>query len=226
MISHTHLPTHLEHGTGGAVRADAFTDVLAEGDEQRVDLDPIMAWKFFLEFEHGLLRGASLHIAPAIDHAMDMNIDADAALSASDSEREVRAFGADSFERKKGICVAWKRAAVLLHRFHRDLANGCGLSFVKAAGPDQFVDSFDREFGESFRLMRLLEKPPGRRDGDFVQGPNGNNAGDELFENRFVAGVGQLEHRRLTVRADGVSNVIKRDVDIERQLGVELEQRP
>ena len=73
--------------------------------------------------------------------------------------------------------------------------------------------------------MRSLEQPRGGRNRDFVEGPNGNDAGDELFEDRLVAGVGQLEHGGLPVRGDGVSNVIKRNVDVERQLRAALEQR-
>ena len=83
MLSDSDLMAHLEYGTGGTVGADAFADVLAKRDEQAVDLDPITLWKLFLQFDHGLFGSAGMHIAPTIDDAMDVDIDADAPLAAS-----------------------------------------------------------------------------------------------------------------------------------------------
>src|SRR5439155_12098262 len=88
-VSHSDLAAHPEKGTGGTVRADSFADVFAERNQQRVDLDPIAARKFFLQFAHRLFGRASLHVAPAIDDAMDVDIDADATLSTGDPEGEV-----------------------------------------------------------------------------------------------------------------------------------------
>src|SRR5262249_23620053 len=85
------LPAHVQHRAGGALRADAGADVLAEGDEQGVDLDPVAAWQLFLQRGHGLFRRPGGDVAPAVGDAVDVNIDADVRLLADDAEHEVSA---------------------------------------------------------------------------------------------------------------------------------------
>ncbi|MER3485752.1 MAG: hypothetical protein C4345_07110, partial [Chloroflexota bacterium] len=72
-----YLAAHLQHRAYRAARQCAGTDVLSEGDEQAVDLQPVLAWERALELSHGLLRRARLHIAPAVGHPMNVDIELD-----------------------------------------------------------------------------------------------------------------------------------------------------
>src|SRR5947209_11626759 len=63
MRTDAHLAAHLEHRTGRALRERAGANVLAEGDEQAVDLDPVTARKNGFKGRGRFLRGASLDVA-------------------------------------------------------------------------------------------------------------------------------------------------------------------
>src|ERR1044071_1960966 len=59
-----HLPAHVEHRAGRAAREGAGADVLAEGDQEAVDLHPVAAGELLLQGEHRLLRRRLPHVAP------------------------------------------------------------------------------------------------------------------------------------------------------------------
>jgi len=92
------------------------------------------------------------------------------------------------------------------------------LGFVEGTAADCRVDPLCGKPGHRLRRARELEQPPGTDDRDFVAGADGDQAGDELLEERGEAVVGQLEHRGLAKRPDRSTDVRHRAVDVEQLL--------
>src|SRR5687767_14479443 len=101
----THLLAHIQDGTGGAVRKVAGADMLAEGDEQPVDLDPIAARQFGFKGQQRFFRGRSLYITPTIGHTMNMNIHADEWLSTGNTQNQMCTLWADPGERAQDLSI-------------------------------------------------------------------------------------------------------------------------
>src|SRR4051794_13492964 len=97
--------------------------MLAEGDEQPVDLYPVLLRQFVLEGAHRLLRGRCRYVAPPVGHSPHMHIDADPRLATSNPEREIGALRPDSLERGKHVRAARQLAAEFGHGALRDFAN-------------------------------------------------------------------------------------------------------
>src|SRR5215207_6168292 len=74
------LLAHVEDRTLGAAGEGAGADVLAEGDEQAVDLDAVGLGEDGSQGGLGQLGGASLDVAPAVGDAVDVDVDADPRL--------------------------------------------------------------------------------------------------------------------------------------------------
>ena len=54
------LLAHIQHGTGGTVWKGTGANMLAEGDEQSVDLNPIAAREFGLKLPEAFFQGSKL----------------------------------------------------------------------------------------------------------------------------------------------------------------------
>jgi hypothetical protein len=72
--------------------------MLAEGNQEPVDLHPIAAREPPLELCHRVFRLRGAHVPPPVRYAMDMNVDRNSRLSAGAPERQVRAFRPDTPE--------------------------------------------------------------------------------------------------------------------------------
>ena len=92
------LPTEFEHRAFRTSRERARTDVFTERDEQAVDLDPVTARELVFERDGSLLGCSRPDVSPAVGDAMNVYVDADARLTAGDSQHEVGAFRPDAFE--------------------------------------------------------------------------------------------------------------------------------
>src|SRR6266571_7334405 len=101
MGCHAGLLAHGEHRTGGAAGESAGADVLAERDEEAVDLDPIAPRQRRLERAHRFFRCPCLDVAPAVGDAVDVDINGDPRLAAGDAEHQMGALGADAVEREQ-----------------------------------------------------------------------------------------------------------------------------
>lgn len=100
MRRHADSRTHFEHGARRAAWSASRADVLAERYEQAVQLDPVALWKLFMKHRHRLFGRRGVDISPAIDDAMNMNIDADIRLIAGDSQNQAGALGTDAAKLK------------------------------------------------------------------------------------------------------------------------------
>ena len=80
MCFNANLLAHFEHRAHCAARPLSCADVFAKGNEQAVDLHPILLREFGFKSNHGLLWCGSLHIPPTIGLAMHMNINTNACL--------------------------------------------------------------------------------------------------------------------------------------------------
>src|ERR1051326_5955980 len=88
---HADLLAHLKQRAGRTFRALTSAEVLAEGHQQPVDLDPVNLRQLFHQCGHGLLWRFRGDIAPAVCHPMHVNVDANVGLITTDAEHEARA---------------------------------------------------------------------------------------------------------------------------------------
>ncbi len=70
--------------------------MFSKWDKQAINLYPIGTWKNAFEYDRRLFRRRCVHIPPAISDTVNMDIDTDARLIASDAEHEVGALRADT----------------------------------------------------------------------------------------------------------------------------------
>src|SRR5205809_4354211 len=178
MGCHADLLAHGEHRTGRAAGESAGADVLAERDEEAVDLNPVALRELRLERGHRLLRSPRLDVAPAVGDAVDVDIDADAELAAGDTEHQVGALGADAVEREQNVVVARQRAAVLGHHAAADLVDLPGFALAVHSGADRCFDLAGCEPADFSRGAGEREQPPRGWEGDLVPGADGDDAAD------------------------------------------------
>src|SRR5262245_60766690 len=95
MCGDADLAAHVEDWAGRAAWQTPCTDMLAEGDQQAIDLYPIRTWKNFFECGCRLFRRRRVDIPPAIRDTVNVDIDRDARLIARDAEHQVGALRAD-----------------------------------------------------------------------------------------------------------------------------------
>src|SRR5215510_12496625 len=195
MPFNANLPAEFEHGAFRASRQRPSADVLAERDEQTVDLDPVTTWELAFELDGSLLGRSRPDVSPAVGDAMRVYVDADARLAAGDSKHEVGAFRPDAFKREQRLGLARQRAFIFINDASRDPEDLLRFAFVKCAGADQLIDFTRREPADFERRARAREESSRRRDGHFVARADRDDAGYELFEWGTEAVVGQFEHR-------------------------------
>src|SRR5262245_49827681 len=110
--------------------------MLAERDQQAVNLDPVAPGQLGFQGRERLLRRARLYIPPAVGDTVDVDVHADAGLTAGDAEHQVGAFRADTGQAEQHRLLAWQLAAELLHRPPGNLQNVPGLRLVERTSPD------------------------------------------------------------------------------------------
>ena len=203
MRDHVHLVAHIEHRAGAALGPPAGADVFAEGDEQRVEFDPVVAGQFLFQDGHRFLGRLRVDVAPAIRDAVDVDVDADARLAAGDAEHEVRAFRADAFEREQGGLVARELAVEFIDDTAGDAMDLPGFGRMEGGVVDQGVDGGRQQVRGFSGRASFREELAGGGDGDFVTRANRDDASDDEFEHRIEAVGGQLEQGGPGQRFDG-----------------------
>jgi len=86
----TYLLAHIQYRAGGAFGERARTNVFAKRDKQTVNINPMFLRQFGFQGQHRLLRSAGFDIAPAIRHAMDVDIHTDNGLATGYAQRQIR----------------------------------------------------------------------------------------------------------------------------------------
>jgi hypothetical protein len=208
MCGDSHLPAHIQEWAGGAVGQAGGADVLAEWDEQLVDLNPVRLGQDLFERQAGLFGGCRGNIAPAVCNAVDVNVDADERLPAGYSERQMGAFNADAVEAEQGLLVAGQLALVMVNDLLGDGENLAGFAIGKRAGGDQLKDLLLGELSDLLRTGGNLEQAHSSRQRDLIVGADGDDAADELLEKSLIALLGQLEHGGLWEGLDGLANAV------------------
>src|SRR5438874_7184780 len=122
-----------------------------EGDEQPVDLHPIIARQRLLKSRHRELRRFGLHVTPAVRDPVNVDVHPDLRLPAGDSEYQIRALRADTGQSRQDFKIARKLATKLAYRLLSDDKNLPRLRFMECAAVDQLVDLGD---GQSAELLR------------------------------------------------------------------------
>ena len=162
MPGDVNLAAVLQHRTGGTPGQGASTNVLSERDQQPVYLDPVPLWKLFLERLPGPLRGLRLYVAPAVRHALDVDVHTDPALTFRDAKCQIRAFGPDAVKRHQDFRIGWQRSAKFLDRADGNVVDLLGLSMMKRRGPDEIIDPGYVEARDFLRTPSNLEEPDRR----------------------------------------------------------------
>ena len=70
--------------------------MLSEGNEQPIDLDPVLARESLLQRVAGCFGRGRAHEPPSVRNPVDMDIDADLCRAAGNPECEVRALWSDT----------------------------------------------------------------------------------------------------------------------------------
>src|SRR5581483_11483293 len=116
MLRYADLAAELQDGTPGAVRPLPGADVLAKWDQQAVDLERVARGELRLQRNHRLLGRGGVDVAPAVGHAVDVDVDRHPWLATADAEHQVSALRPDTGEREQEGFVARQCAAMLLHQ--------------------------------------------------------------------------------------------------------------
>jgi hypothetical protein len=218
MPFNAHLPAEFEHGAFRTSRQRARAYVFAERDEQAVDFDPVTARELAFERDGSPLWRSRPDVSPAVGDAMNVYVDADARLTAGDSQHEVGAFRPDAFKREQRLGLAWQRAFIFINGASRDPEDLLRFAFVKCAGVDQLIDLTRCEPADFERRARPREESSRRRDSHFVARADRDDAGHELLEGGTEAVVGQFEHRGLGERPHRHPDAADDLVNVKRPL--------
>ncbi len=194
------------------------TDVLAERDQERVDLDPVASRQARLQLLHALLGCWSANVAPPVRDPVDMDINGNALLATGNSQGQMSALGADSAKGAQHIDIAGQLAAVSFERLARDILDLSSLGFMEGHVTDQLVNVPVPKPGEVFRLRRGFEEPAGSYEAHLIPSADREDTGNELLEERAIALLREGEHRGLGEWAHHLADLMKNDVDIERML--------
>src|SRR5690554_3842543 len=116
VIGHADLAAVHEDGARQTPRPDTRADVLAERDQETVEVDPVPFRHALFQLTERRLRRARTDVAPAVRHTLHVYVDRDARLAARDPEDEIRTLGTDAREGPEHRRIAREPAAVLLGR--------------------------------------------------------------------------------------------------------------
>ena len=95
MRGYAYLAAHVEYRARRAVWQTTCTDMFPKWDKQAINLYPIGTRKNSSQRDCCLFRRRCVYISPAISDTVNVDIDSDAGLIASDAEHEVSALRAD-----------------------------------------------------------------------------------------------------------------------------------
>src|SRR5262245_10620420 len=115
MPFNANLPTEFKYRAFRTSRERACADVFTERDEQAVDLDPVTARELAFERDGSMLWRSRPDVSPAVGDAVNVYVDADARLTACDSQHEVGAFRPDAFKREQRLGLARQRAFIFIN---------------------------------------------------------------------------------------------------------------
>jgi len=170
--------------TAGAPGRGRVASVLAEGDEQIVDVDPEILRQDRLE---RLLRRVGVfrrHHSEAVGYAVDVSVDADGRDAEAQPENEIGGFASDPGKLEQRRLVPRDLAAVILDEESPDLPQLSGLRVVKTGGVDGARDRFQVEGGELGRGVGQPEEASTGVVGHLVLGSQGDHARHQQVKRR------------------------------------------
>jgi hypothetical protein len=213
------LAAHVEQGADGAFGGDGGADVFAEGDAVAIDAEPVFFGEFGVEGFGGLRGGIGGDVTPAVGDLVDVGIDGDARrFAAGDADGEAGAFGTDAAESEEGLVVAGELTVKFFDGALGDGVDVAGFGFGERA---------QTNCGED--LIRAKSCDVGGGGGEFEQcsrggvtclfeSADGEDAGDEDFEDAAVAVVLELEEHGFGEGFGGAGEAGHHDVDVKGAL--------
>ena len=154
---HSDLAAVLEHSTRRALGQGTGTDVLAEWNQQTIDLDPVAPRQLLFELPPDLLGASRLHVPPTNGHASDVDVDADSLMTCRDSECEVGALRSHAIELHEDFGIGRQVASELIDRRHRDGADLSRFGLVECARRDELIDLLFAQLRDGARIRRRLK---------------------------------------------------------------------
>lgn len=150
---------------------------------------------------------------------MNVNIHADLARAARNSEREVGALGADATKRGHHLEVTRHFSAVLFDDTRGELTDILCFGPVEARWTNESGDPCYTQPADCLGRRSCLEKANGSRQRNFVPSAHGYDACDKLVERRAISLGSQIEHCSIGKLLDFPPDASQNGVDVERALG-------
>ena len=170
MLLHPNLLAHFRERTLGAFRQLACADVLAKGNQQAIDFNPIPLRQLGLQGSEGFFGRSGLDKAPAIGNAVNVNVHTDAGLLAGDAQHQIGALGTHSGKRSQGIEIAGQLTIVVGNQSVRDRQNLGGFGFVVGRGLNQSIDLLHAQLADLGWRSGNLQQPGSKPAGWFRRG--------------------------------------------------------
>ncbi len=143
MRTYTYLAAHVEDRTRRATGETPGTGMLAERNEQPINFYPIGTRQNFCEHGRCLFRSRRVHVPPTIRDTVDVDIDGDARLIASNAEHEVSALQTNSAKGEERCRLAGQNAIMLSDDAMSDLVDLLCFRFMKSADANAFSNIRD-----------------------------------------------------------------------------------
>lgn len=194
--------------------------MLTERHQQPIDVSPLLAGNLLFENFQRLLRLLRRHVAPAVYHAVNVDIDADGGLPGCYTEGEVGTFWPYAFQRCERIEISRESTVKLVDDSFGDAAQGIRFLVGIRGAVEQARERWDVEGEELFGGTGLLKQPQRDWDSGFVERADRNDARNQLLEQAVIAPTGQLEHSGFGVGLNGVFYTGKNNAEVEVWLHV------
>ena len=176
MAGNAHLLAVRSDLADGTKRRNGFADVLAPGNQEVVEFDPILHWQLLSERELGLFRGLCFHIAQSIGNSVHVSVHAYTGLAETKSDHEISRLSAHALEFEQLVQIVRDPTSILVQEVLAYLAYCSSLGAIEAYRIDQSLDFVFGEGKESLRAICFCEQLFGGFTSDLVFGPQGENS--------------------------------------------------
>ena len=218
VFGHSYLTAVLENGTNRALGKASRANVLPEGNEKAVYLNPVLPGQVLLQLPPRRVGRRRAHVAPPIRHAVNMDINAYLARATGDSQGEIGALRPNSAKRRHDFEITRELPAVLFDYPSGELSYVACLGLVETRWPNQGSDLCVAHPADCFSGRRRLEQANCGGKRNFVSRPYGYDAGDQLMKRGGVPLSGEIEHRGIRKLLNFQPDATQHGVDVERAL--------
>jgi len=172
----------------GAKGGNGAAEVLAVGDEEVVDHEPVFFGEDVAEFEFGFIRGFCFHVAPTVRDAMDVDVDTNRGESPAMGDDEVGGLSPNPFKGNEFFDCFWDLSVEIFQEYFAYFLDVLGLDFIKSYGINQFLNPWGAEFEDFLTGIGNFKKAKCGVASGFILGAEAQDRGDEDLKSDFVSG--------------------------------------